>query len=558
MRTILLIAVLIPIAATACGNNERGTAGNGGGTMVLATPNDAGSLLPPLVNDATGRAVTDQLYDRLAEVGAQLNTIGDNGFAPRLAQKWTWAPDSLSIAFSLDPRARWHDGVPLRASDVRFTHLLYANPKLGSPVTPLLGNVDSVTAKDSLTAIVWFKRHTPSEFFDYVYQEVIVPEHLLKDIPAEQLKTADIARRGVGTGRFRLARWDAGTRIEIVADTTNFRGRAKLDRVIWSVVPDFGAAFAQLLTGQSDMFENVPVTEVAKVDSSATLRAMPYDNLGYLFLGFNTRQAKNPALPHPIFTDRRVRRALSMAVDRRALLKNVYGSFGKLALGPFPTSIVGADTNFRELPFDTAAANALLDSAGWRRPSPGAVRQKNGKPLQFSVMVPTSSKVRMSYAVLLQDQLRKVGAQADLDQVQFNVFLARQDARDFESFITTWNQDPGFGGSAQNWTTKSMAKGGQNAINYSNPVFDALLDSATSSFDPSRAATYAHRAYQTVIDDAPGIWLANAILIAGLHRRIQTAPMRADEAWWPNLADWSIPADRRIDRDRIGLAAKTP
>src|SRR5688500_6964870 len=150
-----------------------------GGTMVIAQPAVPGTLLPPLAGLSVERHITDLLYDRLAEIGDDLNTVGDRGFRKQLAQRWEWAPDSLSVVFHLDPRARWHDGAPVRASDVRYSFALLRDPALGSPSLPLITNIDSVAVRDSLTAVAYFKRRTPEQFYDFVYQVVIVPEHIL-------------------------------------------------------------------------------------------------------------------------------------------------------------------------------------------------------------------------------------------------------------------------------------------------------------------------------------------------------------------------------------------
>src|SRR6478672_4896486 len=103
-----LVVLGSALLLVACSSKESSSSGGGatGGTLVFALSSDAISIFPPAVVDLTGRLVQDQVFDRLAEIGEDLNTVGDKGFSPRLAQKWTWAPDSLSIAFSLDPRAR--------------------------------------------------------------------------------------------------------------------------------------------------------------------------------------------------------------------------------------------------------------------------------------------------------------------------------------------------------------------------------------------------------------------------------------------------------------------
>ena len=152
-----------------------------GGTLVISTPSDAGTLLPPLIAVITDRQVTDLLYDRLADIGDDLNSVGDKGFKPQLAERWEWAADSLSIVFHINPRARWHDGVPVRASDVRFSVNLIKDRALASPVVPLVTNIDSVSVRDSVTAVAWFRKRTPAQFYDLVYQVSIVPEHVLDE-----------------------------------------------------------------------------------------------------------------------------------------------------------------------------------------------------------------------------------------------------------------------------------------------------------------------------------------------------------------------------------------
>jgi peptide/nickel transport system substrate-binding protein len=123
--------------------------------------------------------------------------------------------------------------------------------------------------------------------------------------------------------------------------------------------------------------------------------------------------------------------------------------------------------------------------------------------------------------------------------------------------LSSFNPDPSPAGTKQNWATSGIGKDGQNFLKYSNPKTDALLDSATSTFDGAKMKSYASRAFQTIIDDVPAVFLYDMTLIYAVNNRINVAPMRLDE-WWANIADWSIPADKRIDRDRIGLRSATP
>lgn len=554
MRT-RFASALAALSLVACSGTERAaTAGDAGGTLVIATAGDADILYPALATSVTARQVTDQVFDRLAEIGPGMNTVGDEGFTPRLARSWSWAPDSMSIAFSLDPAARWHDGRPVRAEDVKFSFEVAKDPKTASPIEPLIGKIDSVSVRDSLTAVFWFRERSPEQFYDATYQLYVVPRHVYGNVAHEALKTADVARQPVGSGRFRFVRWEPGARIEIVADTANYRGRAKLDRVIWTVVADPPTGITRLKAGEADFFEVLPADQVGAVSAGGTVRALPYPALQFAFMGMNLVQRKGTA-PHPVFGDHAVRRALSMAVDRRGMLRNVFDTLGKISYGPFPKSLGVADTTVQLPAYDVAAAKALLDSAGWRA-GPDSIRRKGNVPLRFSLLVPSSSMPRMKYAVLLQEQLKGVGAQVELEQVDFPTFLARQNARDFDALMAGVATDPNPGGAKQWWHSSSIGQGGNNYVSYRNPQFDAQLDSAIASYSPSQARQHMSRAWRQLVADAPGIWLYDVLTMAGAHRRIRPEGLRPD-GWWANLPDWHIPEGERIDRDRAGLGAGT-
>jgi peptide/nickel transport system substrate-binding protein len=522
-----------------------------GGTMVIAQAGEPGTLLPPLVGLSLEKQISDLLYDRLAEIGDDLNTVGDKGFRKQLAERWEWAPDSLSIVFHLDPRARWHDGVPVRASDVRYSFALLKDPTFGSPALPLIANIDSVAVRDSLTAVAYFKRHTPEQFYDFVYQVSILPEHVLSNTPPSQMKTAEVGRRGIGSGRFRLAKWEPGKRLELVADTANYRGRPKLDRIVYTPTPDFNTAVTRFFAGDADLFEQLRPEHLAQIAKDTVRRAIPYPSLGYAYLALNNVDGKQPGQPHPIFGDRAVRRALTMAVDRRAMLNNVFGQYGIPLSGPFPRALTVADTTLPQLPYDTAQARALLDSAGWL-PGPDGVRVKNGRRLEFGITTPASSAARKQYSVLLQDAFKRVGAAARIDDVDIAGFMAKNGDRSFDTIVELFSTDPSPSGFKQSWSTSGLGKDGANYTSYSNTAVDALLDSATATFDPARTRAYTRRAFEIMIEDAPGIWLYEPPSVLGVHKRIHTNAMRAD-GYWSGMADWWIPAAERTARDRIGL-----
>ncbi len=203
------------------------------------------------------------------------------------------------------------------------------------------------------------------------------------------------------------------------------------------------------------------------------------------------------------------------------------------------------------LPHDPARAERTLDSLGWRVKAADGIRERNGRKLQFKILVPSSSINRERMAVLLQEQFRKIGADVSLDEVEYSTFQQRFSDRDFEAVMGNWHLGASAASIHQLWTSMAANdKDGANKGAYTSPTFDAYVDSAISAFDPAKSRYYYRKAYETAIADAPAIWLYEPRLVIGIHKRIHSGPIRAD-AWWSSLADWSIPAEDQIDRDRI-------
>jgi peptide/nickel transport system substrate-binding protein len=507
-----------------------------GGTIVISTPADADLLFPPLILSVQGKQVTDQIFDNLADVGPALNTVGDAGFTPRLADRWRWSPDSSWISFHINPSARWHDGVPVSAYDVRYTFGLVKDTSLASPLSGNLDDVDSVTVPDSLTAVVWFHKRTPDQFFKAATPVVILPQHLLEKIPATKLAESGFARAPVGSGRFKFASWDRSSRIVLQADTANYRGRPNTDRVIWVIAADYPAAELRFLDGTADFLDLVKPERVAEVRSKGKDVIVSSGSLDYGYVAFNLRNARNSA-PNPVFGDRETRRALVRAVDRASIVKNVFDTLGLVAYGPATRILATSDTTIG-LRYDSAGAARTLDSLGWKRGANG-MRVRGSTPLAFSLSVPSSSTIRKRVAVLLQEQWRKAGADVRIDELELNTFGANMENRKFEALLNAWHIDPTPSSVREEWASSEIKKGGYNATSYSSPAFDAVIDSAVIEMNPARSTDLYRRAYRILSDDAPAMWIYELRNVQGASKRIHPVGIRPS-AWWADLADWTV------------------
>ncbi len=551
------LTVLVLSAACRPGDPEP-AANSGGGTLIVAEPTDVRTLYPPAIDRAFDFAVANSLYDRLAEIGDDLNTLSDAGYTPRLADTWVWAADSLSIAFNLNPRARWHDTQPVRAEDVRFTFRAYTDTAGISVNGSYLSNIDSVSVRDSLTPVVWFKRRAPQQFFDATYHMYILPSHRLAGIPMAKLGRDSLTAKPVGSGRFRFVSREDSKHIDMVSDTGNYRGRAKLDRVVWAVSANLQGATLSVFGGDADFFEKLQPEDLGQVAKSPDLKLLPYLQAGYAFLTFNLKANGDSTKPHPIFGDVRVRRALSMAVNRPASAMSVLDTFAVASFGPAPRMMFQNPAALKELPFDVAHAKALLDSAGWIVPGGKAdrgkaERSKDGVPLAFEIVLPNTSKPRLHYATLLADQFREVGATATVRGIETSLMGPAVGMGRFDTYLGALTVTPGLKGMTQSWGGRGVH--GLNYGWYANSRFDATVDSALAAFTPSKSSDLWVRAFQVILDDAPAIWLYEERNLGVLHKRIQVAPMRAD-AWYANLADWSVNPAQRIARDKNSGAVR--
>jgi peptide/nickel transport system substrate-binding protein len=543
LRSLILLAALG--VGSGCAGTDRGAGGGEGavgGTLVIATTSEPNTLLPPAMYYSSEAQIADQIFDGLADLGPDLNTAGDAGFTPRVARSWTWSADSLSIAFHLDPRARFHDGAPVRAGDVRFSLALYKDPTVGSPAASALADVDSISVTDSVTATAWFHHRSPEQFYSLVYNVRVLPEHLLRDVDRTNIGASDFARHPVGSGPFRFVRWEPRAVVEIAADTGYFLGRPRLDRIIWNWSGDEAAAVTKLRAGEADFIETVSTDAISQVARDPHLRTVRYRLLNYGYLIFNFLDPADPSRPHPVLTNAALRRALSMALDRQAMVTNVLDTLGRVGVGPYPSDYAVADPDAPRLPYDTVRADRMLDSLGWRDTNGDGYRERNGLPLRFSLLTPATSAFRQRYAELLQEQWRRVGVRLDIDLAEQSVAMAKFRKGQFDMLINSINSDPSPSAIRESWTTRRNGEGAYNFGGFSDPVVDALADSATSDRDAARAQGEYRRAYQRIIEDAPAIWLYENEPHAALRDRLH-ATFDRSASWWFDLRSWWVSAD---------------
>lgn len=482
--------------------------------VVIAATGEPRSVLPPLVVETVGRDISDQVFERLADLAPGGATIDSSAYRPALADRWERG-DSVTLRFHLRPGARWQDGQPVTAGDVVFSFGAFTDSLLDAPARSALTRVAAVTAEDSNTVGIRFTESYPEQLYDATFHVRIFPAHLWGDLPRSRWGADTALSRLMGSGPYRIERWDRGQSLTLTADTVGGR-RTKIGTAIWRFATDPEAALNLVLAHEADLLETLGSPErAARVEADSALRTLRYPAAVYGYLGYQLAGRTGGAA---ILGDRAVRQALNMAVDRAALATAIYGQGSKAPPGPMAQLQWIWDDSIAVLPYDTAAAARRLTEAGWVR-GPDGIRQKGARKLAFEILIPSTSLGRKRLAEALQEQWRLAGVAATITGVDFPVFMERLGKGKFDSYIGAWLNEPSPRSVADQWS--SAAIGALNYGHYADPEFDRLIREAGGASDPQRARLLWRAAFDTLSADAPALFLYSPVNVAAVTRRVE-------------------------------------
>ena len=402
---------------------------------------------------------------------------------PDLATSWTISDDGRQYAFALRGGVTWHDGRPFSAADVKFTFDQILDPSSGTLQWSDFSVVDSVTVSDTLSVRFWLKSPLAPFLTLLGHNAGIIPAH------AFQGRIADAVgfnrSRPIGTGPFQVAESVPGSYIVLSANPRYYGAKPGLDRIIFKVVPDVNAQVAQLQAGELDLVTLEPAN-LRGLESDPELRIEHVSVPQHYYIGFNQ--------DNPMFRSPAVRRALTLAVNRQAIIDGVLRGFADYPQGTIPVALRDyfADS-LPKIPYDTAAALALLAEAGWKRGTDGVLQDPAGRRFAFTLLVDKGNPSREQTAVAVQQDLKKIGVAVTLNTMEFASMV-----RDYvvphryEAYLVWWNTplDPdqfSYYGSGQS----------NNDVVYSNRTADSLLAAGRATLDPAKRRQ-AYLAFQAV------------------------------------------------------------
>jgi peptide/nickel transport system substrate-binding protein len=351
-----------------------------GDIIVHGDIGDASNLIPLLASDKPSHDVAGLVYNGLIKYDKDMNIIGD------LAESWSVSPNGLVITFKLRKGVKWHDGHPFTAADVLYTYQVTIDPKTPTAYAGDFLKVKKAEVLDDYTFRVAYDQPFAPALISW--GSSILPKHLLAGI---DITKSPLTRHPIGTGPYKFKEWVAGQKIVLVSNPDYFEGRPYIDGYITRIIPDMATLFLELRAQGIDLSDLSPLQYTRQTQNNLfknNFNKYRYLGFKYTYLGYN--------LKNQLFTDKRVRQALSYAINKEEIISGVLLGLGKPATGPYKPGTWAYNGNVKIYNYNPQKARELLKEAGWQNVNSDGILEKGGQPFVFEIVTNQGNETRQN------------------------------------------------------------------------------------------------------------------------------------------------------------------
>jgi peptide/nickel transport system substrate-binding protein len=499
-----------------------------GDILVRGEIGDASNLIPLLASDSASHNIAGMVYNGLVKYDKDMNIVGD------LAESWDITAKGLVITFHLRKGVKWHDGQPFTVADVLYTYQITVDPKTPTAYAEDFRAIKKAVALDDYTFRVTYDKPFAPALISW--SSSILPWHLLSgtDITQSPLK-----RHPIGTGPYKFKEWVAGQKIVLVSNPDYFEGRPYIDGQITRIIPDTATMFLELRAQNLGMMGLTPLQYTRQTENNLfrnNFNKYRYLSFAYTYLGYN--------LKNPLFTDKRVRQAISYAINKDEIISGVLLGLGKPATGPYKPGSWAYNDKVQNYNYNPQKARELLREAGWTKLNSDGVLEKDGKPFVFEIVTNQGNETRQKCAEIIQRQLKDIGITVKIRILEWSAFVTNFiNKRRFDAVILGWTipLDPD---AYDVWHSSKTKPEELNFISYNNPEADKVLEKGRSTFDQKERKKYYDRFQEILAEDQPYtfLYVPDALIIThNRFRGIQPAPIGLEY----NFIKWYVPKDEQ-------------
>ena len=527
---LLIVSILVNFVLISCQSNDDNSKNKTaddrfGGRIIIGVNNDVETLNPIFTESALSQEIVHLMLLGLADLDE------NSEFTPELAESWESSDDFLKLTYHLRKDALWSDGQPITAEDVKFTYDLLMDTLVASPRQSACDFIKSVTVVDPNTVTFEFTEAYPTQIFDTAGE--ILPKHILEKIDHKEIKNHDFGRNPVASGPFKLKKWVSQQYLELEPNEKYFGRRAYLDQVVFKIVPDKTNLLMQLKSGEIDMVSDVPAAEIESLkNSKGGLSVYHVDGRVYYYIGYNEKS--------PLFSDKAIRQALTMSLDRNKIIDALLYGYGRPCLGPLAPMVKWAyNEDVKDIIYDPETTKATLNKSGWKDSNGDGILDKNGKKFEFTLSCATGNQLKADVAVIVQEQLKKIGIKVNIEMLEWTTFIDHIQSKNFDACVNGWST-PYYVDPTPVFHSESTDL--FNFISYSNPKVDKLIEEGRIEMDQQKAAGIWKEFHKTIYEDQPYtflFWIDQAVAIKDKYK--DAKPLALSSVY--DLENWYIGSD---------------
>lgn len=441
--------VLTLVALAGCGGGNDSSSNKK--TLIYATMSDATRLDPQNMTDVPSY---NPMHMKVYET---LYAVDQNGEIQPLLATDVKIVDDLTWEFKLREGVKFHDGTPFNAEAVKKSFDSLMDPNDKKAYGHILKGVKEVQVVDENTVRIITEAPFPAlrQHLSHTATAIISPKAL------EEKASKSLDQNPVGTGPFKLENWTKGESLTLIANAEYWGKKPTLEKIVFKVVPEDSTRVAMVQTGEAHIADKIPFVDVKRYDSDPKFTVVRTTSFATDFLGLNMK--------NPKFQDIRVRKAIDLGIDRKAILDGVFYGVGELNVSTLSPKVFGFNPNLPPAEYNPEKAKALLKEAGVEN-------------LHIVLWTSTNNKARLKVAEVVQAQLKEIGVTVELKTLEWGTFLQAHHDGETEMYIVGWSNSSGDAGAGLiNWTEAGF--GNSNGSYYTNSEVEALMVQAASEMD---------------------------------------------------------------------------
>ncbi|MBE0572658.1 MAG: hypothetical protein IH618_14030 [Ignavibacteriaceae bacterium] len=539
----LLLLLFLSLLIIACNSNQS-TINN---RIVIGISADVQSFNSLFAFSYEESAIAELLYPGFLDFRWS-DKKGELEPYPMIAKSWQWAEDSLSVRFFLRDDILWSDGEKLTAYDVVFSYDVFSDPEVQSRLygifdqlfTELDGHID-IERTFIIISPFEFEMHFPESSVPDLVKIVVpvIPEHIFKNISRDQLASHESNFNPVSSGAFKLKKWDKNQTIILEADSNSFLfNSGQTAELVFKIVPDYTSRILQIKKGDIDLLELVKVEDMNELKAEQNLEVVNLIGREYDYVGWNNVDPNEPSKPHKLFGSSNVRKALSMAINRKEILDEYLLGQGELAASPV-SPIFKSAFNHNVLPYDfhPDEAKKLLILEGWKDEDRNGILEKGNEEFKFKIYYPVGNPLREYASVVIKNNLKSIGIEVTTEKMELGAFINNLYERKFDSWIAGFGVPIPLDLKPYWYTDPNVAV--VNFPSYSNSEVDKILNQLETRISNERKNKLLKEFQEIIHKDEPVTflyWTPNVIVYNTRIKNLKITPHGVLVHCW----EWTI------------------